>query len=347
MGLAPRSVRIQAITCLPSLAIAEGEIACAGIRIAPIDFDDWLAFEGQSESGAYDKVRGKYSRNPPFFLHQTIDVDPALVEERGPEQTRALFDAASPEIEAFAKALHFYLGVAPIDPLRSVTYFDVIGAAGANANGVAQNGVPRTYGESDKEYVVHNENPKIRLEVSETPALDQVLAFARRSKPIWSTPQHDLAWRSLSLSSVPGLHWPTRVLMIVGALEALILSELREGLKAAFERRVSVLAADDAGSTEVRKWLGPAYRLRSDVVHGRSLRSTLAQLPEEPESYLKTLGQIAVTAICRLVGVHLARGGSASDEVGPFLDAALPQTIGTMLQTAGVSVPHRWEGKRC
>jgi hypothetical protein len=182
-------MRITALTCLPSLAVTDGEILCGGMRIAALDFDEWLALEGQTNSGAYDRLRSKYRREPPYFLHQPLEIDPALVSQRGRDETLALLEGARPEIEAFAKALHLYLGTAPIDPLRSVTYFD----ARTNDEGdpalaerVAEQGAARIYGESDKGYVVQNPNPQILLSTAEGPALERVLALVRRARPGWS-----------------------------------------------------------------------------------------------------------------------------------------------------------------
>jgi hypothetical protein len=319
------------------------------MRIAALDFDEWLALEGQTNSGAYDRLRSKYRREPPYFLHQRLEVDPALVSQRGRDETLALLEAARPEIEAFAKALHLYLGTAPIDPLRSVTYFD----ARTNGEGdpalaelVAEQVAARIYGESDKEYVVQNHDPQILLSAAEGPALERVLALVRRARPVWSDARFQMAWESLALSSAPGLGWPSRVLMTVGALEALVMPELKEGLQKAFERRVALLTArDNAAVEQLSSNLRPAYRIRSDIVHGRPLDGTLARLPLEPATYLNWLNRVCATAICRLVGLQLAREAEPANAFGAFLETTDPAAIDELLSQANAHVTHRWQDR--
>ena len=334
-------MHLVAITCLPSLSVDEGEMVCGAMRIAPLHFDHWLALEGQGNSAAYNKLEGKYRRNPPFFLYQPLAVDHTELPPVGPSQTQALLAAARPAIEVVAKALHLYLGTPPIHPLRSVTYFDM--PASTDKATKAEFGVPRAYGESDKEYVILNRNPEIVLNVTEAPALIQMIDFVRRAQPIWEHPGSALAWSSLSRSSAPGLRWTSRVLMTVGAIEALVMPELKEGLTAAFERRVAVLAAADADEAErLRLWLRPAYRIRSDIVHGRPLARTLERLPIPPHAYLEWLGKVGITAISRLIGLRLTWAASQQENLGAFLDTAGPAAIEALIDANGDQPPHRW-----
>ena len=109
--------------------------------------------------------------------------------------------------------------------------------------------------------------------------------------------------QSLALSSTPGLGWPARLLLLVGAFEALLVSDRKSGLQQAFsERFAGLVAPDPAHLPEWTAWVGLAYRLRSDLVHGRPATGTLKRLSAPPEEYVARLERAGVVALCRLLG---------------------------------------------
>ncbi|HNQ03555.1 MAG TPA: hypothetical protein PKH69_02980 [Thiobacillaceae bacterium] len=295
-------------------------------RITHLPFADWLALEGQGRSAPYDRLGRRYDRNPPLFWEKTIEVEPALVADRSPESVVRLSGLIEGDLEVLVKALHWYTGTAPVHPLRSAIYFDTRGAENFAAvpglrEDVAQRGVPRRYGESEKEYATQNEDPTIRLCAGDTDALASMLDFCRRTRRIWARGQYEMASRSLELCATPGFGWQSRTLLLVGAYESLLLPDRLTGLQAAFQRRFSCMVAsryEDIGPYTA--FFKTAYRLRSDLIHGRAP----ARPPSDPERYVAVLARAGVLALNRLICHRHAHAGTGQgpDGLWAALDAA-------------------------
>ncbi len=287
-------MRLRVLACQPRVATPPDGLDADLARLVHLPFHDWLALEGERTSAAYDRLERRYTAHPPSFWEWWMDVDPALITGRSPEQTRALGRAASPDLETLVAALHWYTGIAPIDPRRSVTYFD------APPHG---DGTPRVCGESEKEYATENREPHIVLTGRDARPLAEMAAFAQRTRAVWTSGPYRHALHSLALSSTPGLGWPARVLLLVGAFEALLLSDTKQGLQKAFaERFAALVARSDNSLPEWTTWMGLAYRLRSDLVHGRPTAATVARLPAAPDAFATQLERAGVVALCRLLG---------------------------------------------
>jgi hypothetical protein len=282
------------LACVPRVDVPAGGIDLGPVRLIQLPFEEWLALEGQGRSAVYHKLERKYSARPPCFAESWLDVDPALLATRERAHTAALARQAAPGRETLVAALHWYTGIAPIDPRRSVTYFDA---------GRGEDGVARVYGESEKEYATENHDPIIALRDCDAGPLASMLAFAQSTMPAWTADAYQHAMQSLALSSTPGLGWPARLLLLVGAFEALLVSDRKSGLQQAFAERFAALVAQDPGQLPGwTAWIGHAYRLRSDLVHGRPAAATLAKLAAPPEEYVARLERAGVVALCRLLG---------------------------------------------
>jgi hypothetical protein len=286
-------VRLRVLACLPRVTVPPAGIDLGSVRLVQLPFAEWLALEGQSRSAVYNNLEGKYSKRPPSFAESWIEADPALLAARDRAHTAALTRQAAPGLDVLVAALHWYTGIAPIHPRRSVIYFDTERT---------DDGVPRAYGESEKEYATEHHEPLIVLRDRDAAPLDSMLAFAQRTMPAWTTDAYQHAMQSLALSSTPGLGWPARLLLLVGAFEALLVSDRKSGLQQAFSERFAALAAPGPGQLpEWTAWVGLAYRLRSDLVHGRPTAPTLAKLSAPPGEYVARLERAGVVALCRLL----------------------------------------------
>lgn len=286
-------MQLRVLACLPRVGAPPGGVDLAGSRVTHLTFEEWLELEGQRQSAVYDKLRSKYTANPPAFWEWSLEIDPALAS-RDKANTAALARLAQHDLDVLVAAMHWYTGFAPIHPRRSVVYFDT---------DRAEEGVPRVYGESDKEYATENRQPAIVLRACDAGPLAAMLAFARETAARWRDGSYQHSVQSLALSSTPGLGWPTRLLLLVGAFEALLLSDLRKDLQQAFGERFAALVADDP--VERQAWIAESrlgYKLRSDLVHARSLDATVAELRTPPEEFVARLERAGVVALCCLLG---------------------------------------------
>jgi hypothetical protein len=286
-------MQLRAVACLPRVDAPPEGIDLAGSRITRVTFEEWLTLEGQRRSAVYDKLQSKYTANPPAFWEWTLEIDSRLAS-RDPSNTAELAKLAHPDLDVLVAAIHWYTGVAPIHPRRSVIYFDT---------DRTEDGVPRVYGESEKEYATENRLPTIALRACDAGPLAAMLSFARQTIGTWSEGAYRHALESLSLSSTPGLDWSTRLLLLVGAFEGLLLSDLRKGLQEAFGTRFALLVTDNPA--ERQEWTSLSrlgYKLRSDLVHARSLDTTVAELGTPPQEFVARLERAGVVALCRLLG---------------------------------------------
>jgi hypothetical protein len=350
-------MRLKAITCLPCVAAQPDVMDLGDSRIAHLPFAEWLAIEGQSRSAPYDMLNREYDQNPPVFWEKTIDVNPSLVVNRKPENVKALSDLIEQELEALVRALHWYTGTAQIHPMHSVTYFDPRSdenfAAFPDLEAViSEHGVQRRYGESEKEYATQNKNPTISLRQIDAAPLAGMVAFTRRTQDVWIGEQFELASQSLGLCSAPGLDWPSRILLLVGAYESLLLPDRTTDLQKGFERRFSAMAAQrlaDVG--EYAAWFKLAYQLRSDLIHGRPLKGFLEKMPAPPREYVRVLSRGGVLVLCKLIGYRHAHPEVEvrSDPLWAVLDSADLQAErfaalqARISSASGACVSHQWQ----
>jgi hypothetical protein len=286
-------MQLRTLACLPGVWAPPDAIDLGGSRVTRLTFEEWLALEGQSQSAVYNKLETNYTRNPPAFWEWSLEIDPQFAI-RDTANTSELSKLARRDLDLLVAAIHWYTGFAPIHPRHSVTYFDTART---------EQGVPRVYGESDKEYATENSEPTIVLRACDAGPLAAMVSFARETAANWKDGAYQHAVQSMALTSTPGLGWPTRVLLLVGAFEALLLPDVRKGLQQAFGDRFAALVTDDPA--ERREWVSRSrlgYMLRSDLVHARSLDATVAQLQTPPAEFVARLERAGVVALCRLLG---------------------------------------------
>ena len=345
-------MRVRVVACAPCLAADGLPIDLGAARLITLDFDAWMDLEGQSRSGAYDKLRRRYEVEPPVFWEGWIEADAALVAPLNGASAGALHPLVAPQIEAFVRALHWYSGTPPKLPRDSVIYFDPRGRENEAAMPgivatIAERGAPRLYGPSDKEYVRRNDHPTIALGHADLEAFRAMHDFVLATQAVWSDEVYELAAESLTLCAMEGLDWPSQVLLIVGACEALFSPDVTTELQKTFERRFSALAArrsDDVA--DYAAWLRLGYRLRSDLIHGRSQEATLKRLPRPPDEYVAILGRMGVAALCRLIGYRHAAPPAepASDPLWPRIDGAAPDAAAVAAWPDVNPTPrHQWE----
>lgn len=348
---------LKSITCLPCVASQPDVIDIGDSRIVHLPFDEWLVLEGQSRSAPYNKLERRYNQNPPVFWEKTIDVDSSLVLDRKPENVRFLREYIERELEALVKALHWYTGIAPIHPTRSITYFDPRSkenfAAYPELDAVITSyGVPKCYGESEREYATMNENPTIFLKPTDAASLSAMFSFSLQTQDVWMNEQYDLASQSLNLTSTPGLDWLSQIILLVGAYEALFLPEGNVGqLQKDFEKRLSSMVAGQFEEViQYSSWLKLAYQLRSDLVHGRPLTKLLKKLQLPPNEYVKVFGRIGVIALCKLIRYRYEHpeGSEGTDSLWAALDSADDPKGFIVLQdlianTSAAPVSHQWQ----
>lgn len=350
-------MQARAITCLPAVMVPPEGIDLPNSRIARLPFEEWLALEGQSRSAPYNKLDSRYDRYPPAFWDMPIDADPAVISGLMPDATQVLIEQVEPELETLYRALHWYTGTVPIHPLRSVTYFDVRSAEGfaefpdLEAR-IAQQGVPRRYGESEKEYATQNESPNIALRPADQEPLAAAVSFARRTRNIWMSEPYEFALESLTNSASSGVGWPTRVMLIVSAYEAILLPDGRSELQRRFANRMAAVVSPRFEEVaETANLIRLAYKLRSAAAHGRPLGKLLRKLTLSPESYFARLNRLGVIAFCRIVGYRAAEADRGGDPDALYerldaaaLDEAAFAALGVNLRNgAQTPLTHQWQ----
>jgi hypothetical protein len=128
----------------------------------------------------------------------------------------------------------------------------------------------QSQGDADHEYLFSSE---LALEPLGDAALARARAIAPHIEELRNSPAVSAALEALLATSAPSLAPAEQLTIAVTSLEALLLPEVRSGLKATFARRASNLLGSDP---EERMALSSTFRmlydLRSASVHGADLR---------------------------------------------------------------------------
>jgi hypothetical protein len=251
-----------------------------------------------------------------------------LIEPDG-ERIKALMQSIADDLFRQTLALHWFTGTAPISPSRSVTYFDPrseenLARFPELVDRIEHDGVPRRYGESEKEYATLNASPSIVLRAGDDAPLRTMLSFVERTESVWRREEYELALASLASGSAPGLGWPMRLVLLVGACESLMLPDRRSGLQRTFTNRLACMLAREHTDVEPwSRWFQLAYELRSDVVHGRPLES-VESLSQPPDAYVAEMSRAVVVGLCRLISYRFSNPVKdvESDRLWHFLDGA-------------------------
>lgn len=305
-----RQLGVRVLACLPMLQMEGQELTLPSARMVQLPFEEWLLLEGKSRSDVYDRLARRYRNHPPLFLEHWLAVDTDWLQEHSPLLPLQLKELFEPILEITVMALHWYSEHPVIHPLRSVIYFDSrsalmqLGCSEQQAL-IRSVGVPRTYGESGKFYAVSNETPQVLLTSADQAGLAEMLEFVRASKTIWSQECWMPSLESIALCGTPGLAVESKVLLLVGALEALIIPDVHHNMRQSFRSRMTDLLADHAEDREaIDHCMAMAYQLRSDLVHGNQPKAW-RKLTESKSVFLDRLHRLAIQAVLRLLQQQL------------------------------------------
>jgi hypothetical protein len=160
-------------------------------------------------------------------------------------------------------------------------------------------GAYRIYGESEKEFVFVNESPVWQISAAETGHFSRFYSFIlSRSKIIFHEGMQNTLDTLIALS-LPGLSDSTRMILMTGALESLLIPDLKTQINAGFTKRFIHLCHNHS-ETDLA-WMSLTYRIRSELIHGNRIESLLNRLPFDQSHYLIVLKQRLTISICKIL----------------------------------------------
>jgi hypothetical protein len=277
----PQMADIVFLAHLPLLRIPAESVPFLGGDLWRMPFDTYRAIT----AGAFDRPR-EYEATSPVFYRRMEALELPFMSKRTEADTGSMFQlkwasgipSTIPLLEAFIShfvepawaALMLSAPGAALPPPRMSCVFvetpdqDVMFELGGRFSSI------QLQGDADHEYLFSSE---LALE----PLADDALARARSIGPqiegLRNSPAASAALDALLATSAPSLAPAEQLTIAVTALEALLLPEVRSGLKATFARRGSNLLSSDPEEREaLSSTLRTLYDLRSASVHGSDLR---------------------------------------------------------------------------
>ena len=300
---------------LPRLRIAE-DISFGNWRLWRMPFADW----NNGTFGAFEDRAAQYDAAEPVFLNfpMTGDVDcrPAdtysgLIEAKSDDAFELLpvgLRNAAVIIHAFWRALSLAAPAALLpDPRLSQIFVQLEDGFALDVPQGAPNGL-RVQGAADHEFVLQSTRASPIVTRAE---LETALELFSDVEAILSPPPEiDEAIRTLLESADPTLSDRERLALAAIGLEALLLPEIRSGLKKTFANRIAGLLGDEA-SAETLEQLGRAvYEERSGTVHGEWWG----------ESFQSSATARAMLAAAIRTLLHEIKSGATLDQLRKRLD---------------------------
>ena len=297
-------MKVKLLAVLPNFSMDEDCINLEHARLVKIPFDKILELEAKVRSADYDKQRFKYQKYPPVFFEKIIDVPEITFDSDTYNIVQNLIEIGNPFIQSCICAIHFYTGIAILSPHLSVIYFDFSFDSDFQNNIQLINqfkvaGAYRSLGESDKEYLFHNENPTIYISKNEQESFLQFYQFIDSKSSLINQELWQSICEPLQIISLPGLTNNTKLILMTGALEALIIPDVKQNIKTIFNKRLFVL--QNSIEKEDLKWLDKIYTLRSEIVHGNTIEHLLLKLSISYEDLLIKYHRLIIICFCKFL----------------------------------------------
>ena len=307
---------------IPLIRIPEKSHALGPGQLWQLPFDGWNA----QTAGAFEDHKNSYEKTAPVFFFMEIPVDwPFVVPGTSPtgkqlevKLSTVLLNDPSHEtgfefmtafLRKFAWTAQAALtlacpSAAPGSPSSSMTicvpddhFFNISGTEAILA---------RIQGDADHEWLM-------LPEASSEPISPRLLEFASQ---IWQFVQtagenHELIGplNLLLQCAEPTLAPEDQMVIATIALEALLLPEIRTGLKAAFIRRLSALLSGSMNTSDLEHLAGMLYDARSSALH----RSVPKELSAVKKSVKNCCAQQLLAACILTAGPSLISGSSLGE----------------------------------
>jgi hypothetical protein len=229
-----------------------------GLAARELPYERWQ----ELDSFLAPKRRRDYEGTKPVFLVGSAEVD---VDGAGTLCRRAAF-----EVHA---ALTLTTAAALLSPKSSIAYVKRDGG-----------GIRRFMGPMEREAVVRD--PVVTIDTSVLKAVLPTLKLVAANRAALAEGPLRQAVDTLAATSLPDFEAIDGIVHCAIGLEALLLADVTAGLAASFsERGAALLATVEDEIPRLREELDAAYRLRSDVLHGRSLTAGALAGRTLPEWY--------------------------------------------------------------
>jgi len=277
------------IAHLPLLRIEPERVAIAGGILARYPFEPYNNLSG----GAFEGQRHAYDATDPvvFVVEGEIDAPifaPGLLEQRSTAEIKVAFDgwegllpqlglgliARFQDLLDFVRSAILLAAPAAALPSQRFSWAFLYAEDGHIRLSEEQScSAIRVQGPADQEYLFFPEAAGLPLSAA---TLARAASLAPAVDRIWHDPDLSAALRALHFAASPTLPPPDQLTVAVMGLEALLLPEVRSGLKETFARRLArLLANDDASRRTVEYAARGLYDYRSAGLHGELLPSTV------------------------------------------------------------------------
>lgn len=270
---------------LPLLRIEQEQIPFGPGQLYRMPFDHY----DQVSLGAFSEQRKAYEATEPVFFALTVEIpeqglvagaqhSEGLAEIKVPSANRALLDRLGLAVanrfdRHFAEPVRTAILLAApasglVPPTWSQTFVVVDGDwCMPLSSGPSQ--AARIQGEADHEYLFLPDAVSERLATND---VERAANLYPRIAALEAVPELNAALTALRATGIPLLSRQDCLTLCTGALEALLLPEVRSGLRRTFAARCSALLGTDAVDGErLRDLTGRLYEARSISIHGGRL----------------------------------------------------------------------------
>jgi len=359
MGVLPGD-EVVLVAHLPLVRIAEESLPFAGCDLWRMPFE---AFDDLT-AHAFSDHRPAYEAMAPVFLRMVVSARPRQVVPLppGPTQTRLELKLRKHAWPMLAKSgldildSFYALAVQPawqalllqapdavLPPPRCSVTMAIADEGFGFATGEQPARVARVQGDADIDYLINDGFPTRLFSAAE---LQAAAAWtARLSEGSTIDAMLGPALDALAECASPLLGAPERTALATMALETLLLPEVRSGLSAALERRLShLLGQDEAECRHSRDSARALYKARSAAVHGEApagtadgpawLAAAIVALDRHAGAAAKPVGDLLADLDLQPLGGALPRPAAPS---APVL--LRPRTSRVTMVGSGLAAP--------
>lgn len=299
-------MEVRIVSTLPKVSIEGDKIPLNNARLIKISFDEILEFENKQKSGVYNKLRFKYENSPPVFFEKWITVPDNIFATDNRAILLGLNHYSKPYIDACILALHFFTNRALLHSAISTRYYDYRSEKNFNNNPSLKNtfetiGAYRCVGESGREFSLQNGDFDVFIDNQSYPGIKEWYTFMEsKTKQLSSEAIQHLIEPMQSLA-LPGINADTQQILLTGALESLLVPDVKTGINKHFTARFKNLCSQFQNHEDaiVRN----TYKLRSSIIHGKQKdkEKILKKIGMSYGEYLDKLHTYSILSICKFL----------------------------------------------
>jgi len=297
---------VRIIATLPRVSMEGDELSLTNARCLHLNFDELLELEGQKGSAVYDNLGFKFRRHPPVFFEKWIEVPDQVFKLEIGSLIGHLMSHARPHIKRCVRAIHFAHTQAILNPEVAVTYFDYRSPKNEKLHPsitarFSRIGAYRAIGESGSEFTFQNSTPSLVLRQQHADSIRNCYNLLESQSDLMQEEGMEYLLEPIHTLALPGINNDVKQLLLAGALESMLVPEVRTKIAQRFIARLTALCD---GVAEVHQpILSNTYKLRSAIVHGdmKEKNKILKRLGMEYGEYLHRLHRMLIIGIERVI----------------------------------------------